>query len=114
MSPVALTVIVLAVISAVFGAVRMVRQSSQLGRLGRVAVARIGALTPGDQVVRVVGTVRALDATTIAGPYSGTPGVAAVFERWEKTSAGYRLRRLDRQVRHTTFLVEDDPALLPR
>jgi E3 ubiquitin ligase len=97
-------ILVAVVLFLVFGVPRLLKQAAQHKKLRRVAVAKIAALAPGPQLVRVVGTVRSADGTTTSGPYSGTPAVAAVFERWDSQ----HIQRLDRQVRHVPFVVEDD------
>ncbi|HEX8110210.1 MAG TPA: GIDE domain-containing protein [Kofleriaceae bacterium] len=97
-------VIVVVVLSLVVGVPRLLRQTARQKKLRKIAVAKIGTLAPGPHIVRVVGTARAVGAATTAGPYSGTPGVAAVFERWDSQ----RIQRLDRQVRHVPFVVEDE------
>jgi hypothetical protein len=107
MSGAGISFIVLTAIAAVVAAIHQVRKASQRTKLSRIAAVTIGSLAPSDAAVRVRGTVRAVDVTKVAGPYSGRPALGVVFERWAM-SMGRRVQRLDRQVRHTPFLVEDD------
>jgi hypothetical protein len=99
--------IVLTAIASVIVAIQQARKASRRTKLARLAVVTIGSLAPSDATIRVIGSARAVDASTVAGPYSGRPALGAVFERWG-TSMGRRVQRLDRQVRHTPFLVEDE------
>jgi hypothetical protein len=107
MSPAVLTFLVLGVLTTIVVGVRAAIRSSRVGKLRRIAPTKANALPAGDQPVRVVGTVRVIDGTTVAAPYTGRTGVVAVYELWE-TSRGEKVHRVDRHVVHTAFLVEDE------
>jgi hypothetical protein len=106
MSATVWTLLVLGGVAAISGAVVALRKASALRRFHRIPEATIAGASTG-QVVRLTGSVVAEGEARVSGAYSGTPGVVAVSERWEKTSRGQRLRRLDRSVRATPFILED-------
>lgn len=105
-SAAALTFILMGVLAAITSAIVAGRRAATLRRLNAVPEVPIASAVIG-QPVRITGTVAADGPERVVGAFSGSPGVIAVSERWELTSRGQRLRRLDRSVRATPFVLED-------
>ncbi len=93
-------------VGAITAAILANRRAATLRQLHAVATTEIASSTIGN-VVRLVGTTTLDGDARVAGPFSGTPCVIAVGERWEKTSRGQRVRRLERSVRASSFVLED-------
>ena len=106
MSATVLTLVILGGLAVLSSAIVAIRKASTLRQLHRIPEAKVTSAAVG-QAVRLIGSVVADGDARVSGAYSGTPGVVAVSERWEKTSRGQRLRRLDRSVRATPFILED-------
>jgi E3 Ubiquitin ligase len=105
-SSAALTFLLMGVLAAISSALALRRRAATLRRLNAAPEVLIASAIAG-QAARITGTVAADGSERVAGAFSGAPGVIAVSERWELTSRGQRLRRLDRSVRATPFVLED-------
>ncbi|HEY0253776.1 MAG TPA: CshA/CshB family fibrillar adhesin-related protein [Kofleriaceae bacterium] len=107
MSPGIIAAIVIGALAAISAAVAANRKAGTLSQLHAVPSVTVAAASVG-QAVRLTGLVAGDGEQRVTGAFSGTPGVIAVSERWEKTTRGQRLRRLDRTLRGTPFILEDE------
>jgi hypothetical protein len=99
----------MAVLSAVFVAYAGWRRSGRIAALRRVPAATLASAQAGTRV-RVTGAVAKAGELT-SGPFSGTPCIAALGERWELSSRGDPMRCVERQARAATFTIDDGSAV---
>jgi hypothetical protein len=101
--------LVIGVLSVVVLAYAQWRREVGMAALARVPAVKLAEAQAGVRV-RVTGAVGEVGELTTA-PFSGTPCIAALGERWELTSRGTPFRCVDRQVRATTFTIDDGTAV---
>lgn len=98
MSSAIIAIVVIGAIAAISSSIVAARKARILEAMHAVPAATIAEATA-DQAVRLSGTVVADGEDRVTGAFTGTPGVISISERWEKSSNGKLLRRLDHTVR---------------
>jgi hypothetical protein len=101
--------LVLGLLSVLIMAYRLWHQERRISVLQRVPAVRLAQAEAGARV-RVTGAVAPVGELATA-PFSGTPCIAALGERWELTSRGTPFRCVERQVRAATFTIDDGTAV---